>query len=211
MTKLAMLVLLVCMLIMYCQSYSFPKAIPNPKPQDVGKTNNDFIGTLLSSDRDGDFFPVNANENLSGWKQVCNFCACGNNRRGETGYRAALGSATSLEQCELKCIDTPGCKAVEYWEGSSECFNCIRPSKHEDYYDYLDAAHPVSIHQQGQEKSRFKCYGWTKNDLKQIRQGGSSIDIQKKTCEERQNFVFSQGVASKAPGCGGCWCCQPDN
>ena len=55
------LVLLVCMLIMYCQSYSFPKAIPNPKPQDVGKTNNDFIGTLLSSDRDGDFFPVNAN------------------------------------------------------------------------------------------------------------------------------------------------------
>ena len=88
---------------------------------------------------------------MSGWKQVCNFCACGNNRRGETGYRAALGSATSLEQCELKCIDTPGCKAVEYWEGSSECFNCIRPSKHEDYYDYLDAAHPVSIHQQGQE------------------------------------------------------------
>ena len=60
-------------------------------------------------------------------------------------------------------------------------------------------------------ESRFKCYGWTKNDLKQIRQGGSSIDIQKKTCEERQNFVFSQGVASKAPGCGGCWCCQPDN
>ena len=94
---------------------------------------------------------------MNGWKQVCNFCACGNNRRGETGSREELGSATSLEQCELKCIDTPGCKAVEYWAGSKACFNCIRPSKHEDYYNRRDSGHPVSIHKQGLQSKLKQC------------------------------------------------------
>ena len=46
---------------MDCQSYSFPKATPKTKAQVVGQIHADFVETLLSSDRDGDFFPKNAN------------------------------------------------------------------------------------------------------------------------------------------------------
>jgi len=56
---------------------------------------------------------------------------------------------------------------------------------------------------------RYKCYGWSTKDIQKIRQGGSTIAIQKTTCEGYANFIFSKGVGSKAPGCGGCWCCQP--
>jgi len=59
------------------------------------------------------------------------------------------------------------------------------------------------------QEPRYKCYDWSTNDLQNIRQGGSNIEIQKRTCEGHPSFIFSKGDASKAPGCGSCWCCQP--
>ena len=56
----------------------------------------------------------------------------------------------------------------------------------------------------------FKCYGWTTKDIKQIHIGGWSIKNEKRTCEGYESFVFTQGDESKAPGCGTCWCCQPN-
>ena len=58
---------------------------------------------------------------------------------------------------------------------------------------------------------RYKCYDWSDEDKVKLTQGGSSNEIQKRTCEGYENFVFSEGDNSKAPGCGSCWCCQPDN
>jgi len=115
MTKPAIIVLLICMSIMVCGSYSLPTASAKPKVQDGGQTLFDSDQSLFTSDR---------------------------------------------------------------------------------------------------SNTRYKCYSWSQNDLQQIRQGKSSQEIQKKTCEGHSNsegnFVFSQGVDSKAPGCGSCWCCQPD-
>ena len=54
---------------------------------------------------------------------------------------------------------------------------------------------------------RFKCYEWTSADLIHIHQEGKS---QKETCEKYDNFVFTEGDGRKAPGCGSCWCCQPE-
>ena len=41
--------------------------------------------------------------------------------------------------------------------------------------------------------------------------GGWTVEKEQATCENKQNFIFSQGDASMAPGCGNCWCCQPAN
>ena len=55
----------------------------------------------------------------------------------------------------------------------------------------------------------YKCYEWTKDDQKKLDQGGWSVQILKETCEE-YGYIFSEGDDSKAPGCGECWCCQPE-
>ena len=55
----------------------------------------------------------------------------------------------------------------------------------------------------------YKCYDWTDDDLWSISAGGWSVKSQKDTCEQH-GYIFSQGDENKAPGCGGCWCCQPD-
>jgi len=57
----------------------------------------------------------------------------------------------------------------------------------------------------------YKCYQWSEKDLEQNHNGGWSIEKEKRTCEGYENFIFTQGDDSKAPGCGGCWCCQPKN
>ena len=56
----------------------------------------------------------------------------------------------------------------------------------------------------------YKCYHWTKEDKEKNGLGGHSIGNEKETCESNRNFVYSQGDEKKAPGCGNCWCCQPD-
>ena len=58
---------------------------------------------------------------------------------------------------------------------------------------------------------RYKCYNWSDEDRVKMAQEGWTNEIEKRTCEGYENFVFTQGVDSKAPGCGNCWCCQPDN
>ena len=56
----------------------------------------------------------------------------------------------------------------------------------------------------------YKCYHWSEKDLEQIHKEWS-IEKEKRTCEGYENFIFTLGDDSKAPGCGGCWCCQPKN
>ena len=62
---------------------------------------------------------------------------------------------------------------------------------------------------------RYKCYSWSESDLQRINQWSyntvSSSEIKESTCERYASFVFSEGVEAKAPGCGNCECCQPDN
>ena len=58
---------------------------------------------------------------------------------------------------------------------------------------------------------RYKCYNWSDEDRVKMAQEGWTNEIEKRTCEGYENFVFTQGVDSKAPGCENCWCCQPDN
>jgi len=59
--------------------------------------------------------------------------------------------------------------------------------------------------------SWYKCYPWTKYDRKTMEEyGGTSLNNQRLVCESHENFIFSQGSESIAPGCGKCWCCQPD-
>ena len=56
----------------------------------------------------------------------------------------------------------------------------------------------------------YKCYHWTANDLINIGSEGGSVKSQKNTCEQHGNiFIDMPGDEYKAPGCGGCWCCQP--
>ena len=57
----------------------------------------------------------------------------------------------------------------------------------------------------------YKCYHWSEEDAKINNLGGWSVQTERTTCENKQNFVFSQGDDSMAPGCGKCWCCQPAN
>ena len=57
----------------------------------------------------------------------------------------------------------------------------------------------------------YKCYHWSAKDQTQIRRLGGSIRSERITCEGYENFVFTQGDDSKACGCGGCYCCQPNN
>ena len=54
----------------------------------------------------------------------------------------------------------------------------------------------------------YKCYAWSSDDLEKNNQGGWSAQNEKTTCEE-YGYIYSQGDENKAPGCGGCWCCQP--
>ena len=60
-------------------------------------------------------------------------------------------------------------------------------------------------------ESPYKCYHWSEKDLEKNHNGGWSIEKEKRTCEGYENFIFTLGDDSKAPGCGGCWCCQPKN
>jgi len=78
----------------------------------------------------------------------------------------------------------------------------------------------------------FECYRWSDDDRKLIRQGkyttynkgrgvtGYTYTIQPNSSEMEQlvcqsktwrwnNFVYTRGDASKAPGCGKCYCCKP--
>ena len=77
------------------------------------------------------------------WTKVCDNCICGI----EKGEK--LGSYMSLEQCEQKCIDSPGCNAVEYLAGTSLCVKCIDPSEHHSFEDKSDSGYPISVHQRG--------------------------------------------------------------
>ena len=52
----------------------------------------------------------------------------------------------------------------------------------------------------------YECYGWRPADNDAIAAGGWTIDAQRAQCEAIGN-VFTMGDGSKAPGCGGCWCC----
>ena len=72
---------------------------------------------------------------------------------------------------------------------------------------------------------KFKCYKWSEADLKLIRKGiykvdkglggkytvmPNSMEMQRLVCLQN-DFVFTGDGSSKAPGCGSCWCCQPNN
>jgi len=53
-------------------------------------------------------------------------------------------------------------------------------------------------------RSPYQCYHWTTRDNNKLSSGSS----QRQVCEGH-GYVFSQGNDNLAPGCGGCWCCQP--
>ena len=51
----------------------------------------------------------------------------------------------------------------------------------------------------------YQCYQYTDEDRDALSRRGSS---EKQVCEGHGN-IFSQGNDDLAPGCGGCFCCQP--
>ena len=54
---------------------------------------------------------------------------------------------------------------------------------------------------------RYKCYHWTAEDKANIAKRGEEVDY----CYQKgAGFRHTRGDNSKAPGCGSCWCCQPD-
>ena len=79
------------------------------------------------------------------WTKVCDTCVCDIEKREDLG--SVLGM--SLEQCEQKCIDSPGCNAVEYRAGTSLCFKCTDTSQLHSHEDKSDKGYPISVHQRG--------------------------------------------------------------
>ena len=60
------------------------------------------------------------------------------------------------------------------------------------------------------EKENYECYDWTEEDKKKFWINGVyHFDLEKPTCEAYPGHIFTQGDDTKAPGCGGCWCCKP--
>ena len=49
----------------------------------------------------------------------------------------------------------------------------------------------------------YKCYHYSEQDRKHL-----AAKSEKQVCEGH-GYVFSHGNDKMAPGCGGCWCCQP--
>ena len=76
---------------------------------------------------------------------------------------------------------------------------------------WIECVNSIIFNKSDFAELRYKCYDWSNEDLVKIDLAGSSDEIQKRTCEGYENFVFTKGDDSKAPGCGNCWCCQPDN
>ena len=57
---------------------------------------------------------------------------------------------------------------------------------------------------------RYKCYDWTSEDLTKFWIDGIyHFELEDDTCEAYPGHIFTRGDDTKAPGCGGCWCCQP--
>lgn len=52
----------------------------------------------------------------------------------------------------------------------------------------------------------WKCYQYTVEEDAQI----TNEDENREMCERHDGFIWTRGDDSKAPGCGTCWCCQPD-
>ena len=80
------------------------------------------------------------------WTKVCDNCVCDIENREDLGT-SPFGM--SLEQCEQKCNDSPGCNAVEYSAGTSLCVKCTDPSQHHSWEDKSDKGYPQSVHQRG--------------------------------------------------------------
>ena len=49
----------------------------------------------------------------------------------------------TAEQCKEKCKD--GCLGVEWWEKSSNCYECTDPSKKTAYTDTKDPGYPLHV------------------------------------------------------------------
>lgn len=217
MTKASMLLLLVCMSIMGARPYSHPKATPIPKAIDVGQFPIDSDQTILPSDR--------SREVLVKWNTVDGLCISnhylattdgvgrekihGKWEEAERDPSGAIGSQDwgflevqgrtflSEAECWKLCKSTPKFTGCAYQNNQ-----CI------PYIGNIRGGKPLSNARcHFRQEYRFKCFDWTNTDLTLIRQEGKS---QKETCERYENFVFTEGDGAKAPGCGSCWCCQPD-
>jgi len=114
--------------------------------------------------------------------------------------------------CAKKCVEEPSCVAFNYPKEGNDlkyCFSkywgqkssrlgktCGGPSDRGSYYTLMKREATCQYR-------AYECYHWTEADLK------SDLPEEEKCENKGVGFVWSQGDESKAPGCGGCWCCQP--